>query len=310
MKTGSLFAGIGGIDLAFEQAGFDIVWANEIDKDACETYRYNFPNTNLISADVRNTDFLNYSDIDLLVAGFPCQPFSVCGAQKGFDDKRGNLFFEIMRVIDQKKPSIVFFENVANLAEHNNGRTFSVIHNELVSRGYYIRYTVADACDYGIPQHRTRIYILAFKDMNLCERYVFPDKRNLSLKLSDILHLNNKADTKLYYPVNTVQYERLKNFIDDSEQIYRFADFGIQKSRDGIAFTLKANMGTYPNRIPIVKDEFGIRIVSPKECLLLQGFPATFDFPDIPERSKYKQAGNTVVVPLVRYIADNIRKLM
>lgn len=310
MRIGSLFAGIGGIDLAFSQAGFNVVWANEIDEDACETYRYNFPNTNLISGDIRNTDFSAYSNIDILVAGFPCQPFSICGNQKGFNDKRANLFFEIMNVIDQKNPSIIFFENVANLVEHDKGRTFSIIHNELVSRGYYIRYTVADACDYGIPQHRTRIYILAFKNLNLCEKYKFPEKQNLSLKLSDILMLNTGANTELYFCTDTNKYAKLDKFIDDPEQIYRFADFGIQKSKNGISFTLKANMGTYPNRIPIVKDMFGIRLISPKECLLLQGFPPSFDFPSISEHSKYKQAGNTVVVPLVKQIAYNIKRIL
>ena len=156
MTVGSLFAGIGGIDLGFEQAGYKIAWANEIDNDSCITYRTNFPDTLLIEADIRKVDFSILERVDILTAGFPCQPFSVCGKKKGFSDARGNLFFEIMRAADALQPPVIFLENVANLTEHDNGRTFNVIHNELVSRGYIIRYMIADACDYGIPHHRTR----------------------------------------------------------------------------------------------------------------------------------------------------------
>lgn len=175
MKVGSLFAGIGGIDLGFHQAGFEIVWANELDKDACKTYRLNFPDTKLFECDIRKLDVSLLSKVDIITAGFPCQPFSICGNQKGFSDNRGNLFFDIMRITDAVKPQIIFLENVANLVEHDKGRTFNVIHNELVSRGYYLRYLVADACDYGIPQHRTRTYILAFRDVERCESYRFPE---------------------------------------------------------------------------------------------------------------------------------------
>lgn len=162
MRVCSLFCGIGGIDLAFIKAGHTVVWANDKDKYACKTYRHNFPDVPLVEADIRTIDKNSIPDFDILAAGFPCQPFSVCGKQKGFADERGNLFFEIGKIIDVKRPCIVFLENVANLTEHDNGKTFNVIHNELVGRGYYIRYLIADACDYGIPQHRTRTYIFAF----------------------------------------------------------------------------------------------------------------------------------------------------
>ena len=176
MRVCSLFCGIGGIDLAFTQAGHKILWANDIDKYACMTYRHNFPETVLVEGDIRAIDKRDIPDFDILAAGFPCQPFSVCGKQKGFSDERGNLFFEIGKVIDAKHPSIVFLENVANLTEHDHGKTFNVIHNELARRGYFIRYLVADACDYGIPQHRTRTYIVAFSDRTACESFTFSEK--------------------------------------------------------------------------------------------------------------------------------------
>ncbi len=306
-KVCGLFAGIGGIDLAFQQAGFEVVWANEFDKDACKTYKHNFPYTILSESDIREVDADDIPDFDVLVAGFPCQSFSICGNKKGFADERGNLFFEIMRIADVKKPKIIFLENVANLTEHNNGKTFNRIHNELSERDYYIRYIIADACNYGIPQHRTRTYIVAFNDYEICNRFCFPEERPLHKHIFDIINRSVKADYKFYLSENSVQYQKMKAVITDKNQIYRFSDYGIQKSNGGISFTLKANMGTWYNRVPIIRDDFGIRRITPEECLALQGFPKDFGFSDIPIKSMYKQCGNTVVIPFVREIAHNIK---
>ena len=306
MKVVSLFCGIGGIDLAFEQAEHEVVWANDIDKFACMTYRYNFPKVNLVESDIRSVDKSSIPDCDIVTAGFPCQPFSVCGKQKGFSDERGNLFFEVGKVIDAKQPKIVFLENVANLTEHDNGKTFNVIHNELAGRGYYIRYIIADACNYGIPQHRTRTYIVAFKDKTACDNFRFPEKVSLDKCITDVIDTSIKVDDRFYYSPDNPKYDRLQKTITDNKQLYRFSDWGIQSSKDGIAFTLKANMGTYPNRVPIIKDAFGIRNITPTECLALQGFPTIFTFPDtVPKREQYKQAGNTVCVEIVTKIIRN-----
>ena len=306
MNVCSLFAGIGGIDLAFQQAGYEIVWANEIDKDACKTYRYNFPNTVLTECDIKKVSTEDIPDFDILTAGFPCQSFSICGNKKGFADERGNLFFEIMRIADVKKPKIIFLENVANLTEHDNGKTFNRIHNELSERNYYIRYIIADACNYGIPQHRTRTYIVAFRDYEMCIRFCFPEEKPLQKHIFDIIDRSVKADDEFYLPEDSLQYQKMKAAITDKNQIYRFSDYGIQKSKDGISFTLKANMGTWYNRVPIIKDNFGIRTITPQECLSLQGFSKSFTFPNIPMKSMYKQCGNTVAAPIVEQIAKQI----
>lgn len=307
MKIGSLFSGIGGIDLAFQNAGFNIAWANEIDKDACKTYRYNFFETKLFECDIRNLDPTNLEKVDVLTAGFPCQSFSVCGNQKGFKDARGNLFFEIMRFADVLQPQVIFLENVANLVEHDSGRTFNVIHNELSFRGYFIRYLVADACDYGVPQHRTRTYIIAFCDLGACNRFVFPERVPPEKLIFDVINRDEKAQDKYYLSPDSSKYKLLNSAMRDDEQIYRFSDYGIQASKAGISFTLKANMGTWHERVPYIRDCYGIRKISPDECLALQGYPKGFRFPDIPERSAYKQCGNSVVVPVIMKIADRIR---
>lgn len=307
MKVGSLFAGIGGIDLGFQQAGFDILWANEIDRDACKTYKLNFPETKLFEGDLRKLDAAKLENVDIITAGFPCQPFSVCGNQKGFGDDRGNLFFEIMRIADVIDPQIIFLENVANLVNHDNGRTFNVIHNELVTRGYYIRYLVADACDYGIPQHRTRTYLLAFRDIVQCGAYRFPEKTELKQGVFDIINKSATVDCSFYLSEYSLKYSKMMNAIKDDNQIYRFSDYGIQSGKDGICFTLKANMGTWYDRIPIIKDDYGIRKITPYECLALMGFPKDFKIADIPLKNAYKHIGNSVCVPIIQQIADSIK---
>ena len=304
IKIGSLFSGIGGIELGFEQAGFNTIWANEIDKDSCVTYRYNFPDVKLFEEDVRKLDVSKLEHVDVLTAGFPCQPFSVCGNKKGFEDERGNLFFEIMRIVDEINPPIIFLENVANLTEHDNGRTFNIIHNELISRDYFIRYLVADACDYSIPQHRTRTYIVAFKSQEACDQFKFPEKCELEKRIFDVIDKSAKIDERYYLKQGTYQYEKMLSAIKDENQIYRFSDYGIQASKDGISFTLKANMGTWRDRIPIIKDNYGIRKITPYEALALQGFPETFKFNGISSQSAYKQIGNSVCVPVVKMIAE------
>ena len=302
----SLFSGIGGIDLAFINAGCKIVYANEMDKDACATYRHNFPEANLVMTDIKSVDENTLPDFRILVAGFPCQAFSVCGYQKGFKDERGNLFFEICRILEAKQPEAVFLENVANLVKHDKGKTFEVICDSLKSLGYAVTYAVMDACEYGVPQHRTRTYIVAFRDPMLAETFVFPDKKELNLSVFDVIDRNESIDKSFYLDPEGQQFKRMNREIDDERQVYRFSDYGVQKGKDGISFTLKANMGTWYNREPIIRDAFGIRKLTPKECLMLQGFPESFSFPDIPVKSAYKQAGNTVCVPVVEQIAKRI----
>lgn len=311
MKVCSLFSGIGGIDLAFQQAGFEIVWANEFDRDAAKTYRYNFGDEHLVECDIRSVKSKDIPDFDVLVAGFPCQPFSIAGKQKGFDDPRGNLFFEIARIARDKRPQVVFLENVANLLEHDDGKTFLTIYNALVPYGYTFKYRVMDAIEYGnVPQHRTRIFIVAFLDYEKCESFEFPDKQKLTVKLNDILVRNEKHDASYYYTDSSVYYEDLNRIVTDKSALYKIYDSGVSRKAHYVCPTLTANMGTYPDRVPIIRDDYGIRKITPYECLALQGFPKDYCFPKIPMASAYKQCGNSVVVPVIRRIAEKIKEVM
>ena len=309
-KVGSLFSGIGGIDLGFEQAGFEITWANDMDASACKTYRHNFPNTHLIESDVRDIDPRALPDIDVLVAGFPCQPFSIMGYRRGFKDPRGNLFFEISRFIDIKRPRVVFLENVRNLMEHDNGKTFLVIYNTLAQFGYSVKYKVINATDVSIPQNRARIFIVAFLNIEDCDRFAFPEVMPLEASVEDIIDRSVKHDDIYYYGSSSRYFKELDAKIVDKTGIYRIDDSGVATRKWDICPTLKANMGTYPDRVPIIRDDFGIRRITPMECLAFQGYPKDYAFKGVSLESAYKQCGNTVCVPVVRSIADNIIKIL
>ena len=310
VKVGSLFSGIGGIDLGFEQAGFEIAWANDLDAAACKTYRNNFPNTILIEGDVRNIDPHTLSDIDVLIAGFPCQPFSVMGYRRGFNDPRGNLFFEIARFIDEKKPRVVFLENVQNLMEHDNGKTFLVIYNALAQFGYSVKYKVINATDINIPQHRARIFIVAFRDIEDCDRFEFPEAILLEATIEDIIDRTVKHDDIYYYGSESRYFKTLNAKIVDNTGIYRIDDSGIATRKWDICPTLKANMGTYHDRVPIIRDDFGIRKLTPMECLAFQGYPKDYSFKGVSLENAYKQCGNTVCVPIIKSIAAKLFELM
>lgn len=311
MRVCSLFSGIGGIDLGFQQAGFDIVWANEFDKDAAATYRYNFGNEHLVEKDIRKVDADEIPDFDLLAAGFPCQPFSIMGFRKGFRDPRGSLFFEITRIAEAKKPKVIFLENVANLLEHDDGKSFLTVYNALAPQGYVFRYQVMDAIEYSnIPQYRTRIFIVAFQDEIVCNKFAFPEKIKLTAQLNDFIVRDRKHDDSYYYTSSSFYYEDLNRIVTDKNALYKIYDSGVSKKAHYLCPTLTANMGTYPDRVPVVLDDFGIRKITPYECLALQGFPSDYRFPKIPMASAYKQCGNSVVVPVIKRIAEQIKKVM
>ena len=311
MRVCSLFSGIGGIDLGFQQAGFDIVWANEYDKNAAKTYRKNFGEEHLVEGDIKGISAQDIPDCDVLVAGFPCQSFSVMGRQKGFDDPRGNLFFEIVRVTKEKKPPIIFIENVSNLLEHDDGKSFLTVYNALVPYGYSFKYITMDPTEYAnIPQIRTRIFIIAFLDYKMCDAFSFPDKLKLTKTLNDIIDRSVKHNDCYYYNESSFYYADLKRIVTDKKALYKIWDSGVSKKAHYICPTLTANMGTYPDRVPVILDDFGIRKITPYECLALQGFPADFRFPNIPLNEAYKQAGNTVCVPVVKRIAEQIKRSM
>lgn len=222
MTVASLFAGIGGIELGFAQAGFQILWAIEKDHKCCLTYRHNHKEIPLIEADISNVDPHSLSTVDVIAAGFPCQSFSIAGRQRGFCDNRGNLFYEVIRFVQAIQPRVVFLENVQNLQEHDNGRTFITIHNALVENGYYIRYRVMRASEYGnVPQIRDRIYIVAFKDIADCDVFKFPDTIPLTVSIDNIINRHEEKNRVYYYQKNDLFFAKVREIVTDQSSIYR-----------------------------------------------------------------------------------------
>lgn len=308
MKAIGLFAGVGGIELGFEQNGFDIIWANEIDEKASVTYKLNHDHQ-LVTEDINNIDSKTIPDMDVLLAGFPCQAFSVAGYRKGFEDERGNLFFQVARVLRDKRPSIVFLENVKNLVGHDGGNTFRVILETLNQYGYFVKHKVLNASEYGnVPQNRERIYIVGFLDEHAYKNFKFPDPIPLTKTLNDVIDFDSKVDDKYYYTKEKYKfYDQLQEAIVRKDTLYQWRRVYVRENKSNLCPTLTANMGTGGHNVPLLLSKYGIRKLTPRECFLLQGFPEDFILPnDMAQSHLYKQAGNSVVVPVVSRIAKNI----
>ena len=305
-KAIDLFAGIGGIRLGFERAfgkTIEFVFASEIDKYACETYYANFGEKPC--GDITKIDEKNIPPFDILLAGFPCQAFSVAGLRKGFEDTRGTLFFEIARILKHHKPKVVFLENVKGFKNHDKGTTFKVIKETLEELGYKIFSQVLNAKDFGVPQNRERIYIIGFLDSDV--EFEFPEKEELGISIENCLE--EKVEEKYYYK-NTVLFEKLKDEVVCQKTVYQWRRQYVRANKSKVCPTLTANMGTGGHNVPLVIDDIGIRKLTPRECLNFQGFPSSFNFPNIVNSQLYKQAGNSVSVPVVEKIARVVKSLI
>lgn len=311
-KVASMFAGIGGICAGFLDAGAEMVWANEIDKFACMTYRENFGNSYLIEGDIHDIRIKDIPDFDILTSGFPCQAFSIAGERKGFEDERGHLFFETLRLIKGKEPRAFLIENVKNLVSHDKGKTFRVMNDALINAGYSLRYKVLNSMEYGnVPQNRERIYIVGFKNKEESNNFYFPDPIQLNLTINDLINKKIKKDDKFYYKKNSRYFEMLQDAMINEDSVYQLRRIYVRENKSNVCPTLTANMGTGGHNVPLIKDEFGIRKFTPKECLMLQGFPDTFVAPPYVSNAQlYKQAGNSVTVPVITRIAENIISVM
>lgn len=313
LKIASFFAGVGGIDLGFKEVG-ETIYANEIDKYATQTFENNFD----IKVDMRDICTVKNSEIpnfDIMIAGFPCQAFSIAGYRQGFDDEkgRGNLFFELERIFKEKQPKIIFLENVKNLVSHDKGRTFAKIMKSLEDENYYVKYNVLNTMNYGnTPQNRERIYIVAFKDKEKFKNFEFPKPLELTTGLSDILNFSSLEESKYYYnSENFAQYDLLKEGVKSKDTIYQWRRQYVRENKSNVCPTLTANMGTGGHNVPLILTDNGIRKLTPRECFNLQGFPEEFILPEkISNTQLYKQAGNSVSVSVIKRIAEQIKEVL
>jgi DNA (cytosine-5)-methyltransferase 1 len=308
-----LFAGIGGFRLAMQNVGGKCVFTSEWEKSAQKTYRENFgevPFGDITKERVK--DFIP-EEFDVLCAGFPCQAFSIAGYRKGFSDTRGTLFFDIEQVVEKHRPKVVFLENVKNLISHDKGNTFKTIVSVLKEKlGYKVYSKVLNSMTHAnIPQNRERIFIIAF-DPNQVENFAdfkFPSKVKLTKTIHDILE-KGKQDESFYYKKEHAYYEKLEKTMTSKDTVYQWRRVYVRENKSNVCPTLTANMGTGGHNVPLIKDDFGIRKLIPKECFLFQGYPEEYILPNLAKSKLYMQAGNSVTTTLIERISNEIIKIL
>lgn len=310
-----LFSGLGGFRIAMEEIGGKCVFSSEIDKYAVETYKNNFgsePN-----GDITEICAEDIPAHDILCAGFPCQPFSIAGKRLGFDDTRGTLFFDILRILKAKQPKAFFLENVAGLKSHDSGNTLRIIEKSLKELGYHIDWRIINSKDVGIPQNRNRWYCVGLKDelMPTDEfkfEFTFPENIDLIYTIDDVLEKNVDGD----YDISTTAQKNIETHLDSFLQSKRYDNrhsiiaTEIRRSRcnfrsDGISPCLTAKMGTGGNNVPVLVKQN--RKLTERECLRIMGFPESYKI-KLNSYQSYKQIGNSVVVPVIKNIAKELKK--
>ncbi len=294
-----LFAGIGGIRIPFDESGGECVFSSEWDEDAQDTYEANFGHRP--AGDITKIPSERIPSHNILLAGFPCQPFSIIGNGHGFADTRGTLFFEIERILRDKHPDAFLLENVKRLVSHDDHRTFKVILGKLGELGYFVHWKVLNALDYGLPQKRERVIIVGFKK-NYLFKFPEPSKQRSSLK--DVLEDHAKVDKK-HFASEAIIEKRMKKVagrIIPKPAIWhenKRGDIGIHE------FSCALRAGASYNYLLVD----GIRRLTPRENLSLQGFPKNFKIV-VPDAQVRKQAGNAVPVPMIRAVAKEMMKAM
>lgn len=308
-KAASFFAGIGGICYGFKQAGFEVVYANEYDKNACKNYRENHPGTILSEGDIKELDPASMPDFEVFTGGFPCQPYSLAGNKEGLADVRGTLFFDIVRILKSKKPEAFLLENVKNIQSTNKGKDFEAILDHLKDCGYSIKYDVLGGHTHGnVPQCRERMFIVGFLDADKTTRFEFPGEIPLTAKIDDLVDRGTKVEEKYYYKPSSQYYGMMDEAMTNGS-IYQMRRVYMRENKGGVCPTLTANMGGGGHNVPVIRDDFGIRKLTPRETLRFQGFPEDFRIATSDVHA-YKQAGNSVVVPVVRRIAEAMGKVL
>ena len=304
-----LFAGIGGFRLACQSIGGECVFSSEWDDKAQQTYKHNFGDTPYGDITLEETKNAIPEHFDLLCAGFPCQAFSIAGYQRGFEDTRGTLFFDVAEIIRRRHPAAVYQENVKNLKAHDNGNTFKVIRATLEELGYEVYDKVMSPDDYAnIPQNRERIFIVAF-NRDLVPNHAdfqFPQRIELTRTIHDCIDYTVN-DQRFFYTERMGHFDELAHEITSRDSIYQWRRVYVRENKSGVCPTLTANMGTGGHNVPLILTDGGIRKLTPKECLNFQGYPENYEFPQtISTAACYKQAGNSVAVPLIQRVCEQI----
>ena len=304
-----LFSGAGGFHIAGKMTKkIKTIYASEIDKYPADLYKLN-TDIDPLKDITKEDEKIDIPSHDILCAGFPCQAFSIAGKREGFKDQtRGTLFFDVVRIAKYHNPKVLFLENVKGLLNHDKGNTFKVIMNTLDQLGYNVFSEVLNTYKHGnIPQNRERIYIVAFrKDLNVTS-FKFPKEIPLVNLFKHYIKREEKVEDKYYYNERFKIWPKIKDQINSEETAYQWRRKYVRENKNNICPTLTANMGTGGHNVPLIKDHFGIRKLTPLECFQLQGFPKDFKVPkNMSDARLYKIAGNSVSIPVIYRIFQNI----
>jgi len=309
LKMIDLFAGTGAFTLAFQETNrVQAVFGNDMVEHSKTIYDENFHHKLTLG----NLNEIKDEDVpkhDILTGGFPCQPFSIAGLQKGFEDKRSNVFWKILSIIDSHQPKCVILENVKNLVSHDENKTFKTIKSNLESRGYHIRFKVLNTAEItGIPQHRERIYIVCVKSKKVFDKFSLDFPKIEKQPISNFLETD--VPSKYYYTDKSSTWGLVKKDVVKKNTIYQYRRVYVRENKSSECPTLTANMGGGGHNVPIILDDKGIRKLTPRECFNLQGFPSSYKLPSLCDSNLYKLAGNAVSVPVVKLIANRIIPLL
>lgn len=326
LKAGALFSGIGGFCLGFEQAGIKTAWAVENDPASVSTYLRNVKDVRVVRdgdapASIKDVT-VNGNDlepVDILHAGFPCQSFSQAGERRGFDDPRGQLFYEVVRIVKEfkdKKPSVLVLENSPGLRFGDGGSWFIELSKEIKKLGYWFR--DSNSCELdpyaitSLPQKRVRLFMVAFSINEFkTGKFQFPSEKDPRPKdLTKYIDFSGEISDESYYlPEENRYHQMISNEVDDKTCIYQLRKFLVRVKEPGVCPTLTANMGGGGHNVPFIHDAKGLRKLTEYECLRLQGFPRSFSFPKELIRSKrYTQIGNSVAVPVAALLAKAVKE--
>jgi DNA (cytosine-5)-methyltransferase 1 len=314
LKMIDLCAGTGGFSYAFIQTKLiDIVYANDIEQSSKIIYDNNFRHK-LTLDNICDIDVKLIPSHNILTAGFPCQPFSIAGKMKGFDDLRSNVFWKILEIIKHHKPECVILENVKNLTSHDNGKTFETIIENLEKQKYHVMYKILNTSDItDIPQHRERIYIVCLKNKKIFKKFNldFTPKKKQSIKKLLLKDDIGYIDDKYYYnDKNNKIHNMIIEAVTDKTCVYQFRRVYVRKNKNKECPTLTANMGTGGHNVPIILDKYGARKLTPRECFNFQGFPNKYKLSKLSDCKLYKLAGNAISIPVVKLIANRIVPLL
>lgn len=309
-----LFAGVGGFRMAMQSLSGRCEFSSEWNPHAQKTYAANYGESPEGDITLDETKAKIPKTFDILCGGFPCQAFSIAGHRKGFQETRGTLFFDVANIAKKHRPKALFLENVRNLVTHDKGNTFQVICNTLEELGYTVFYKVLNSMTHAnVPQYRQRIFIVALDPVQVprYQEFRFPEPIPLTTTIRSLLE-QGKVEQKYYYGPNHKYYSRMAEAVISRDKVYQWRRVYVRENKRSVCPTLTANMGSGGHNVPIIKDDYGIRKLTPKECFAFQGYPVEhMHFPKkVSNCNLYTQAGNSVTMPLVRRIGEQILKVL